>query len=136
MRPVDPRTVADRLRAALLAEDRISFVGGARVTGVRETDRGAYTIAFDDGASQTAGPYTHVVNALWEGRLAIDMALGIAPPETWIYRHKFGNRVDTPLAPDDLASVTMVLGPFGDIVNFGANGLYLSWYPHGMVAAS
>jgi hypothetical protein len=29
-----------------------------------------------------------------------------------------------------------VLGPFGDVVNFGANGIYLSWYPVGMIATS
>ena len=30
----------------------------------------------------------------------------------------------------------MVLGLFGDLVNFGSNGFYLSWYPVGMVATS
>ena len=33
-------------------------------------------------------------------------------------------------------SITCVLGPFGDIVNFGDRGLYLSWYPIGMTATS
>ena len=28
------------------------------------------------------------------------------------------------------------LGPFGDIVNFGEHGLFLSWYPAGMIATS
>ena len=132
---VDPRIVAERLRAATLAEPRITFIGGARVTDIARR-AGGYDVSFDDGAAQKSGPYDHVVNALWEGRLAIDQRLGIAPPQRWIYRHKFGNRVRVALRPDDLPSLTMVLGPFGDIVNFGANGFYLSWYPVGMVATS
>ena len=77
-----------------------------------------------------------MVNSLWESRLAIDRSLQIAPARDWLYRHKFGNRVRLPLAPVNLPSVTMVLGPFGDIVNFGPGGFYLSRYPVGMVDVS
>jgi hypothetical protein len=132
---VDPRVIADRLRAAALAEPRITFIGNARVTNAEEVG-GQYIVTFDQGGSQRAGPYDHVVNALWEGRLAIDRRFGIDPPHRWIHRHKFGNRVHVTLREEDLPSVTVVLGPFGDIVNFGSNGFYLSWYPIGMVASS
>jgi glycine/D-amino acid oxidase-like deaminating enzyme len=134
-RSVDPRVIADRLRAAALAEPRITFVGNARVTNAEEGD-GRYTVTFDQGGSQRAGPYDHVVNALWAGRLAIDRRFGIDPPHRWIHRHKFGTRVKVALREEDLPSVTVVLGPFGDIVNFGSNGFYLSWYPIGMVESS
>jgi hypothetical protein len=133
---VDPRTLAGRLRDAVLAESRITFIANSLVVGVTRRKAGGYSVAFDNDGAQQAGPYDHVVNALWEGRLAIDRSMGIEPARSWIFRHKFGSRVSVPLKPGDLPSVTMVLGPFGDIVNFGPNGLYLSWYPFGMVDTS
>jgi hypothetical protein len=132
---LDPRIIAIRLGAALRAEPRVTFIGGARVVDVVRRN-GGYQIGLDDGAAQQAGPYDHVVNALWEGRLAIDQRMGLAPEQRWIHRHKFGNRVRIALGRNDLPSVTVVLGPFGDVVNFGANGFFLSWYPSGMVARS
>lgn len=134
-RSVDARRIAGRLREAVLAEPRVSFIGGARVVDVERHD-GRYLVSFNDGEPQRSGPYDHVVNALWEGRLAIDQRLGIAPPRGWIHRHKFGHRVSVPIRPEDLPSVTMVLGAFGDIVNFSSGGFYLSWYPIGMVGST
>jgi len=130
---IDPRPVATRLRAAILDAPRVTFIGGSRVERVRRRKSGSFVVTFDNDGPQEAGPYDQVVNALWEGRLAVDRSMGIEPRQSWIFRHKFGSRVSIPLQPHDLPSVTMVLGPFGDIVNFGANGLYLSWYPFGMV---
>jgi hypothetical protein len=132
---VDPRVIASRLRAAVLAEPRVTFLGSARVVDVKRRN-GGYEVGYDDGAAQTAGPYDHVVNALWEGRLAIDQRMGLAPEQRWLHRHKFGNRVQVAIGRNDLPSVTIVLGPFGDVVNFGTNGFFLSWYPSGMVASS
>jgi len=133
---VDPRSLAPRLRAAVLDEPRITFIGGAFVESVERRKNGGYFVAFSNKGDQQAGPYDQIVNALWDGRLAIDRTLGIVPKRSWIYRHKFGNRINVRLAPDELPSVTMVLGPFGDVVNFGPNGAYLSWYPFGMVKTS
>lgn len=133
---IDPRPVAERLRAAVLAEPRITFHGGCRVDRVERVNGRGFVVSFTHDAPGRSGPYDQVVNALWDGRLAIDHTLGIAPGRTWIFRHKFGNRVSVALKPSDLPSVTMVLGPFGDIVNFGSAGFYLSWYPFGMVATS
>jgi hypothetical protein len=135
-RAIDPRPIAERLRAAVLTEPRISFHGGCRVDSVARLHRHGFDVCFTQGAAQRSGPYDQVVNALWDGRLAIDRTLGIAPGRNWIFRHKFGNRVSVALRASDLPSVTMVLGPFGDIVNFGSAGFYLSWYPSGMVATS
>jgi hypothetical protein len=135
-RSVDPRMVAARLRTAVLAEPRITFLGGTWVEAVTRRSGGGYDVTFDRGSAQREGPYDRVVNALWESRLAVDRSLGLEPPQGWMYRHKFGNRVNIPLGPADLPSVTMVLGPFGDIVNFGSLGFYLSWYPFGMVDTS
>lgn len=134
---VDPRPIAERLSAALLSEPRITFVGDATVIEVKRRGAGAgFEIVLDRGGRQQAGPYDQVINASWESRLVFDRQLGIMPTQPWIHRHKFGNRVLIPLKADDLPSLTVVLGAFGDIVNFGDGGFYLSWYPIGMVATS
>ncbi len=133
---IDPRPLAQQLRAAVSGEPRITFIGDAFVESVERRKNGGYFVAFSNKGSQQAGPYDQVVNALWDGRLAIDRTLGIIPKRSWIYRHKFGNRINVRLGPGDLPSVTMVLGPFGDVVNFGPKGIYLSWYPFGMVKTS
>jgi hypothetical protein len=134
---VDPRRIADRLSAAVLAEPRITFIGVSTVTEVKRRAGGpGFDIVFGDRGRQKAGPYDQVINASWESRLVFDKQLGIMPPRPWIHRHKFGNRVRIPLRADDLPSLTVVLGAFGDIVNYRDGGFYLSWYPIGMVAKS
>ena len=73
-------------------------------------------------------PYKCSISA-WYRRLVLDKPLGILPPGNWSHRYKFANRINIPLLANDLPSVTGVLGPFGDLVNFSDKGLYLSWYP-------
>ena len=46
-----------------------------------------------------------------------------------------GGWIDHPVS-DAVPSMTCVLGPFGDIVNLGARGLYFSWYPAGLLGTS
>jgi hypothetical protein len=129
---VDPRPVASALTDAVATHPRISFRGSTRVVGVEEGDDGKYRIRTAEN-TLTEGPYDAVVNGLWEGRLAVDRSFGLRPTRSPMYRHKYGNRILIPLQPAEIPSVTMILGPFGDIVNFGQNGMYLSWYPVGMV---
>ncbi|MEO0751308.1 MAG: FAD-dependent oxidoreductase [Pseudomonadota bacterium] len=129
-RGVDPRVVSDALAAATGAEPRITRRCATRVMAVSRRALQGFDVSLKDGAAD--GPYDQVINATWEGRTAIDASMGIAPPKSYSLRHKYGHRVQVPLAAGDLPSLTTVLGPFGDIVNFGAQGFYLSWYPSGM----
>ena len=79
--------------------------------------------------------FSSVVNALWDGRLAIDATRGVHPGRKWIHRFKHGIRfrlADTATLP----SVTIVLGPFGDLVAYGGGLYYISWYPACMTAHS
>jgi hypothetical protein len=135
-RGVDPRTVALLLRAAALDHPRIHFVGGARVTAVSRRDAGGLTVAFHRDGRDHHESYDQVANTLWHGRLEIDATMDLPPAHQWMYRYKFANRVLIPLAPADVPSITCVLGPFGDIVNYGDRGLFLSWYPEGMIGTS
>jgi hypothetical protein len=62
--------------------------------------------------------------------------MGIMPTGVWSHRYKFGNKILVPLTEADLPSCTMVLGPFGDTVNFRDRGAFMSWYPVGRTAWS
>jgi len=135
-RAVDPRTVAALLRAAVLAHPRIRFIGGAEVTAVGHAPHSRLRVSFRKDGAAHSDDYVHVANTLWHGRLAIDAGMGLPPDYPWSYRYKFANRVAIPLAARDLPSITGVLGPFGDIVNYLDKGLFLSWYPTGMIGTS
>lgn len=135
-RAVDPRTLAPLLRGAALADSRINFVGRSRITAVERTADGAFSVGFIRDGAQHIERYDQVVNCLWHGRLTIDQTAGLTPELRWMNRYKFANRVSRPLADGALPSVTCVLGPFGDIVNYGPKGLFLSWYPEGMIGTS
>lgn len=133
---VDPRPIAVALRSALAAEPRISFRPRHRVLGVHPGRRGGYRLAIDCEGEALEETFTDIVNTTWYARLAIDRPLGILPPRKWSHRYKFGNRVRMALRPDALPSCTIVQGPYGDVVNFGERGMFLSWYPIGRTGMS
>jgi hypothetical protein len=57
------------------------------------------------------------------------------PDRKWIHRLKYGIRfrlIDATSVP----TVTIVLGPFGDLVAYGGGSYYISWYPACMTAHS
>lgn len=132
---VDPRRVAAALREAVAAEPRIHLHLRHRVTSVRE-ERGGYRLVVEHDGVRFEERFSDVVNASWYERLPLDRPLGIVPPRAWSHRYKFGNRVRIPLSAEQLPSCTIVQGPFGDIVNFGPEGLFLSWYPVGRTILS
>ena len=58
------------------------------------------------------------------------------PPRQWLYRYKAAIHLTGADPTAAVASSTFLLGPFGDIVNFGGGRAYLSWYPVCRLAAS
>jgi hypothetical protein len=52
-------------------------------------------------------------------------------PKKWSHPYKFRIIILLQLKPDDLPSLTILQGPFGDTVNFKDRGLFMSWYPIG-----
>jgi FAD dependent oxidoreductase len=134
-RAINPRAIARLLRRALEAAPRIRFIGNARISSAAwASDR--IQISFSLNGEHHADTYDHVANTLWHGRLAIDAELGLAPPQGWIHRFKLGGWINTPIDETAIPSMTIVLGPFGDVVNFGPAGWYFSWYPTGLVGTS
>jgi glycine/D-amino acid oxidase-like deaminating enzyme len=117
---VDPDALADALAAVVAAHPDIACRLAAEVSAVDARGRrlrlgAAHTERFD-----------HIVNAAWDGRLALDATAGLAPPPRFVFRQKYFVRA--PLAAPPPSS-TIVLGPFGDVVDYGGGDTYLSWYP-------
>lgn len=125
---VDPLALAGAIRRALRAEPLVDLRLDTHVRAVTPLDDGAivHTDLWDDR-------YDHVVNALWDGRLAVDHTAGVAPTRPWLYRMKYFVRL-APSVP--LRSTTIMLGPFGDVVTYAGGDAFLSWYPAGRLGTS
>jgi len=135
-RALDPRVLARRLRDALAATPRVRFIASAEVLRVAWTDRDRLRVTWRQNGVENTETYDHVANALWEGRLRIDGGLGLIPERPWLYRYKIGGWLPHQLGSTAVPSLTLVLGPFGDVVNLGDRGVYICWYPTGMIGSS
>jgi glycine/D-amino acid oxidase-like deaminating enzyme len=129
-RSVDTQWLADRLAAALRAEPRIELRLSSVVASSRPVTRadGRWRIGLAAGA---ADEYDVVVNALWEGRLAVDVTAGLEPEAEWSHRYRLCAFVRTRL-PLAVRSAVVAIGPFGDVKNYNGQDFYLSWYPAGL----
>lgn len=132
---VDPVSVAGILRRAVEQSPHIRFVPHARVQSVELRGDG-YHVATTPVASTSPGRYDHVVNALWDGRLRIDREMGLLPDRPWLWRYKVGLRLTPRDDVPQMASVTFMLGSYGDIVQYQDGSLYLCWYPAGLLGLS
>ena len=118
----------DVMKAAVVSADGIEERYERRVESVTRTTHGFLV----DGAASNGTPWSMpadaVVNCLWDGRYAIDREMGLPLPESWVYRLKYRVLGMLPLALKHIPSLTMVLGPYGDVVPMDGSS-YLSWYP-------
>ena len=133
---VDPWVIAKALREAVRTHPRIELITHARVITAEDRPGGGFDVLFDAQGQRRAGPFAAVVNALWANRLAIDQRYGLAPRGQWIIRRKVGVNLLCGRAPDAVPSVTVMLGPFGDVVVYRSGRVYLSWYPACMIGAT
>jgi hypothetical protein len=132
---IDPQALAAIVRDRLSADPHINCLMQTHVHGVAPDDS-RVTVNAEKCGCRTRENYDHVVNALWDGRLAVDRTVGLHPERPWLYRVKHYLRMRAPGLASTLPSTTVVLGAFGDLVAFGDGSLCLSWYPAGMRGAS
>jgi len=128
---IDTERLAVALRAALASDSNIRLLSRCRIESVAR-DPGGFHV---EGCGPLGAWHVHaeqVVNCLWENRLRIDAQLGVGPSAGWVHRLKY--RVIARLPPQlrERPSVTMVQGPFGDVVVRPDGYGYFSWYPVGM----
>lgn len=135
-RSVATNQVADGFLAAVAAEPNIQQHMNWRVTGVHPVDpgdsAGAWRVEGDDGVSP---PFDCVINALWEGKIAVDRSAGIEPAGDWSNRYRLSLFLRT-REPVEAPSAVIAVGPFGDVKNYNRRDFYLSWYPAGLMLDS
>jgi glycine/D-amino acid oxidase-like deaminating enzyme len=127
---IDPEALADAVDRRVRAEPSIDLNLECEIIGIKRLARG-FEIRFRGAGGVETEIFDRVVNALWDGRLAIDAQLGMRPTRPWLFRYKEFVRCSCPTA-SDVPSITIVLGPYGDVVNYGGGRMYLSWYPVGL----
>jgi hypothetical protein len=129
---IDPEFLADLTRETLISHPDIRCITGARVQSARPFSN-SVVVRFLQSGAPSEKAYDHVINTLWDGRLAVDNSFGIKPKRPWLHRVKYFAAGKAPGAT--LPCCTVLLGPFGDIVTYTGR-VYLSWYPAGMLAKS
>lgn len=131
-RSVDTQWFADRLAGAVAAESGVTLQMGTTVVGAEPRDSidGRWRVHSDNGYDED---FDVVVNALWNGRLPIDVAAGLTPEAPWSHRYRLCVFARTRTSCDQPSAIVAV-GPFGDVKNYNDRDFYLSWYPVGLVA--
>ena len=128
---IDTAELAAMIRGAIAGHPLIDFRPQHRVQSVTPAGE-HYAVDCDTPAGPRTIESRQVVNCLWEERLRIDRSAGIEARAGWVHRLKYRVIARLPEALRRGPSVTMVLGPFGDVVVRDDGTAYLSWYPLGM----
>ena len=132
---INPLALAQTLRECIAAHSLIEVRCNRTVVGAKEEREGLLVQSEgQDGSLQDC--FDHVVNALWDGRLALNEALGFRANRPWLHRLKYGVSFRLPLDARPPPSATFVLGPFGEVVTYGDGLVYLTWYPDCLQAIS
>jgi glycine/D-amino acid oxidase-like deaminating enzyme len=133
-RSVSTVPIADLLRQRVLAEPLVEVRTGIWVRRVARRTDSRFDVVASTATSEAldAGPFDTVINALWEGRPAVDASLGLLPAAPWT--HRFRASLFTHMPSANLPSAVICVGPFGDMKRYADGRLYLSWYPAGLLA--
>ena len=124
---IDPVALAGAVREQIHAEPRIEVRLKHEVLSVEDRDGLDVRLDTPDGAVHE--PFDHVVNALWDGRFAINEKRGLRPNRPWLHRLKYGVSFRLPSGASLPPSATFVSGPFGEVVSYTDGLTYLTWYP-------
>jgi glycine/D-amino acid oxidase-like deaminating enzyme len=131
-RSISTGPVADLLVSAVRAEPRVEVHTGVWIDGVRRCADSRLEVVSSRPGPSALGAFDVVINALWEGRPAVDASLGIRPPGPWT--HRFRAAVFGQAPNSTLESGVLCTGPFGDIKRYADGRVYLSWYRAGLLA--
>jgi glycine/D-amino acid oxidase-like deaminating enzyme len=132
---INPLALAQALRECIAAHPLIEVRCRRIVVGAEEERDGIDVLSNgQDGSSRDR--FDHVVNALWDGRLGLNEAMGFRANRPWLHRLKYGVSFRLPPNVRPPPSATFVLGPFGEVVTYGDGLIYLTWYPECLQAIS
>jgi 2-polyprenyl-6-methoxyphenol hydroxylase-like FAD-dependent oxidoreductase len=132
---INPSALAQTLRECVAAHPLIEVFCGRTIVRAAEERNGIQVLSNGrDGPRRDS--FDHVVNALWDGRLALNETLGFRAGRPWLHRLKYGVNFRLPANLRPPPSVTFVLGPFGEVVSYKDGLTYLTWYSECMQAIS
>lgn len=117
------------LKKRLASFPEINMHFGRNVETIVRTPNGFHVSGKDSGGATWNECAEIVVNCLWDGRLALDAQMGVAPQRSFVMRLKYRILGELSTALLNLPSLTMVLGRYGDLVRFSDAPTYFSWYP-------
>jgi glycine/D-amino acid oxidase-like deaminating enzyme len=132
---INPGNLADLIVKTVADRDGIRVIADATVTSVDVANR-RLEVSRGEQTGSLLGPYDHVVNCAWGGRPALDATAGLFVEGAWTFRMKYFVLAVEPTGASPLPSTTVVLGGFGDVVDYGTGEYYLSWYPSGRLGWS
>jgi glycine/D-amino acid oxidase-like deaminating enzyme len=125
---IDPLELARHVRGAITAHPRIELRVSHEVLSARDEAADVMFTTVGEDVKQRER-FDHVVNALWEGRLAVDETAGLRAGRPWLHRLKYGVGFSWPDSLPRPPSATFVSGPFGEVVSYPDLTTYLTWYP-------
>jgi glycine/D-amino acid oxidase-like deaminating enzyme len=126
---VDTSLLASVLTRAVRGNPSIRLRTGVHVLAARK-NRDGYALHVEANGGQEEIAADIVVNCAWTDRVRIDSTLrpdSEEPSRCYRVKHRVIVEPSAPLAA--FKPVTMVQGPFGDIVPLADGAIYLSWYP-------
>jgi len=124
---IDPAALAAAVRNRIDADRRIDVRLRHQVTSV--DDENGLEVVVQAPGGIAGERFDHVVNALWDGRFAINETRGLRPDRPWLHRLKYGVSFRLPRGAHLPPSATFVSGPFGEVVSYADGLTYLTWYP-------
>jgi hypothetical protein len=132
---INPVVLAESLRSRIADHPLIEVCCNRTIIGAEIEPNAIYALSEgQDGFSRDG--FDHLVNALWDGRFALNETLGYRVNRPWLHRLKYGVSFRLPSGVKPPPSATFVLGPFGEVVTYGDGTIYLTWYPECLQAIS
>jgi glycine/D-amino acid oxidase-like deaminating enzyme len=125
---INPVALAQTMRDCVANHPRIEVHCNQTIISAKQ-ECGRIGVLAEGTAGSSWLHFDHVVNALWDGRFALNESLGYRPNRPWLHRLKYGVSFRLPDGAKPLPSATVVLGPFGEVVSYGDGVVYLTWYP-------
>ncbi|SMX38597.1 FAD-dependent oxidoreductase [Maliponia aquimaris] len=125
---VNPTALARELGDCVLAHPNIDVHLNCEIR-LAEPEGSSIAVTGQCAGEEFRRLFDHAVNALWDGRLALDRSFGLSPGRPWLHRLKYGVSLDLPKGAPLPKSATFISGPFGEVVTYPDGQIYLTWYP-------
>jgi glycine/D-amino acid oxidase-like deaminating enzyme len=132
---INPTALAQTLQERIVSHPLIEVRCNRKIVGAT-VEADGICVASNGREGLSWGRFDHVINALWDGRLELNEALGFQANRPWLHRLKYGVSFRLPPGVRPPPSATFVLGPFGEVVTYGNGIIYLTWYPECLQAIS